>query len=253
MKNMKFKIGDFVVVTAANDNIKKEYLGWVGKIKGVNPHELDPKKEGSYVIEGLGRTPCLFLENELRKVPPCHYRPGDRVRIVSEWIGQPYEEEANKYLGTVMTIRSRSYSPVLQPIYSMVEDNGEFIWCEHDIAGKEYDEDLTIQKSCTIQFDKFNRPKVIVQNSEGTKIVPDKNLEATRDLSAFTNFYKNMEELTTEYYSGKVVYIGKGSRFIRGKIYEIKNGQLTDKYGKAQSNIKDTERWFVESFVKLVE
>lgn len=253
MKNMKFKIGDFVMITAVNNSIKNAYLGQVGKVKGINPPELDPKKEGSYIIEGSDRTVSLFLESELKKVQPFHYRPGDRVRIVSEWTGQPYEEEANKYLGTVMTIRSRSYSYNLQPIYNMVEDKGEFIWCEHDIAGKEYDEDLAIQKSCIIQFDKFNRPKVIVQNSEGTKIVPDKKLAANSELSEFACFYKNIEELVTDYYTGKVVYIGHGSRFIRGKIYEIKNGQLTDKYGKVQTAIKDTERWFIESFVKLVE
>lgn len=67
------------------------------------------------------------------------YKPGDKVLIVSEWNGHTEENpegRMDKYLGTVMTVRS-----VERDYYKMWEDRSDFkrdgwAWNRYCIVGK---------------------------------------------------------------------------------------------------------------------
>ena len=70
------------------------------------------------------------------------------------------------------------------------------------------------------------------------------------------------EDITKKYYSGKVVCIKKsqyGNVFTQGKIYEIKNGVLTDDNGRTYSEITCVEdinnqrHEIISKFIEVVE
>lgn len=60
------------------------------------------------------------------------YKVGDKVIIKDErTFGMNTDGDMDEYLGTVMTIRSKSYAA-----YSMEEDDGEWYWTDNMIEGK---------------------------------------------------------------------------------------------------------------------
>ena len=68
------------------------------------------------------------------------YKPGDKVKIVSEPPeGLNWNDEMDKYLGKVMTIKNIWYGKS----YLMIEDDSEWLWYDSMIAGLASEEQET--------------------------------------------------------------------------------------------------------------
>lgn len=73
------------------------------------------------------------------------YKPGDRVRVVSERTQGMNENGAmDEYLDTVVTI-----SKVLKNSYRIKEDEGGWFWWDGDFVGLEADENMSDEMKAT--------------------------------------------------------------------------------------------------------
>lgn len=169
------------------------------------------------------------------------YKVGDKVRIVSKWgeknTGINSEGKMDKWLGKVMTIRRAGGA-----YYKMEEDKGEHIngwlWSEDEIEGlaTECNQKIVITADGKETLARLYDGKNVIKTATA-KCAPDDTFDfATGAKLAFDRLMgETKPETKTEeklrYYNGKVVCVSNEIDFTIGKIYEFKDGKVTDDGG----------------------
>lgn len=186
------------------------------------------------------------------------YKVGDKVRIVSEWGIDCYQDskgKMDKWLGKVMTIRY-----VGELVYRMVEDSTEYDgkgwpWVENCIAGLACENKIVITTNGTETLARlYDRNKVI--KTATAKCSPDDKFSfETGAKIAFERLFDSEEKEEPKYFNGKVVCVHRELGFTAGKIYEFVTGQCLDDQKTLRptcDKCKDLS-WFNGVFIPLVE